>query len=139
MLSKQNHEKRIQQTPFVHYFYRPKQDGVRAILSMSAKEPGNYQITTFFYSSTVNMFIAWSDSIHHTLKSCLKRLADEGYERERFKRFNLFEKPDEFVPSPLRDPNRREREKVRTLRAFGVDLSQYNKFTGSFSDETIKN
>lgn len=105
---------------FAYYYFHPKLTGARAILSMSVKVPGKYQITYFVYSTHSKKFIPWSDSLRDKAKDCVRQLENDGYERERFKKFNLFENPTNFQPSPLRDTNKQFRIKERVHRAFGL-------------------
>jgi len=107
----------------VYYFFNPKRNTIRAVLNMSAKEPGRYQITYFVYSQHSNMFIPWSDSIRDDIRACLEQLDDEGFQREKVKRFNLFEKPEVFVPTRIIPMTRSERVTERLLREWDIENS----------------
>ncbi|WP_449010219.1 hypothetical protein [Paenibacillus taichungensis] len=107
----------------VYYFFNPKRKGIRAILSMSAKEPGRYQITYFIYSQYSNKFIPSSDSIRDNIRVCLEQLDDEGFQREKVKRFDLFEVPEAFVPTRIIPMTRCERMTERLLREWGIESS----------------
>ncbi|KJD42651.1 hypothetical protein [Paenibacillus terrae] len=107
---------------FIHYFYKHNNKKIRAILSKSAKNPGCYQVTTFTFSSRTDMFIPWSDYIRDSLRACLRQLNTEGYTRELQKRFDLFENPENFVPTPIRDMNLKQRQEERMARFFGLDI-----------------
>lgn len=103
----------------IAYFFHRKQSGRRAILSYSAKEPGRLQITYFFFNKVTEMWEPLSDSIRDKAGECLNQLEDEGYLRERVKRFDLFERPEAFQPTEIRPIRLRGREDY-VLRLFGV-------------------
>lgn len=103
----------------VFYFFSLTYSKRRAILSMSAKEPGRLQITYFFYGEELGMWMPTSDSIRDSIRECLNQLEDEGFQREKFKRFNLFEKPEEFKPSNCRPRRLRGRENY-WMKLFGL-------------------
>ena len=104
----------------VYYFYCLTSNKRRAILSLSAKEPGRLQITYFFYGERTGMWLPTSDSIRDSIRECLNQLEDEGFQREKIKRFNLFEKPEAFTPSNCRPRRLRGRENY-WMKAFGID------------------
>jgi hypothetical protein len=105
----------------VFYFFHPKRKGIRAILSMSAKEPGRYQITYFVYSQKSGMFIPWSDSIRNNIRTCLEQLDEEGFQREKVQRFNMFEEPEAFIPTRILPMSRSDKRHYRFLREMGLD------------------
>jgi hypothetical protein len=107
----------------VFYFYTPRRPGIRAILSMSAKEPGRYQITYFVFSQKTSMFIPWSDSIRDSIRDCLRQLDDEGYHREKRKRFDMFEQPNTFVPTRRPGMTRSDKQTERLMKEFGHELA----------------
>lgn len=103
------------------YYFHPKRNGTRVILSMSAKEPGRYQITYFVYSQRTDMFIPWSDSIRNSIRACLKQLDEEGFQREKHQRFDMFEKPDTLVPTRVYALSRSDKQHNRFLLQMGLD------------------
>lgn len=105
----------------VYYFFNPDRKRTRAILSMSAKEIGKFQITFFTFSEQQHMFIPWSDSIMDDIRSCLRRLDNDGYQREKFIRFDLYQSPDDFEPTRIIPLTRSERITIRALKALGIE------------------
>lgn len=103
---------------FVYHYYRPRNFKSRAILSLSAKCIGSYQVTTFFFNNHTGSFEPWSDLIRSSLRDCLAELNSLGMIREKTVRFKLFEHPDRFKPSPVVDVNRSQRQMERMLKKF---------------------
>lgn len=110
---------------FAYHFYRPRNYKSRAILSYSAKCTGTYQVTLFSYNSHSGIFEPWSDLIRSTLRESLTELNSLGMVREKKIRFQLFEHPDNFKPTPVVDVNRHQRQMERALKKFD-DLLEEN-------------
>lgn len=102
----------------VYHYYRPGNFKSRAILSLSAKSAGSYQVTTFFFNNHTGSFKPWSDLIRSSLRDCLAELNSLGMVREKQFRFKLFEHPDRFIPTPVVYVNRSQRQMERMLKKF---------------------